>query len=209
MNCLMYIIKYKMTNRIPLAIYNRYCRYISSPFWKCINLFCAHYWQVKMGKKGKFLGKTIFRIMPGTTVSIGENCQFLSSHASNWIGVNRPCIISTIKEGANICIGDNCGFSGTSIGAALRIMIGDNVRFGANTLVTDSDWHYDDARSGPNAEVIIGDNVWVGYGTIILKGVHIGENSVIGAGSIVTSDIPANVIAAGNPCKVIKKYYEV
>ena len=115
-----------------------------------------------------------------------------------------PCMVSTIARNAEIHIGDNCGFSGTVIGAALSIKLGDNVRCGANTMITDSDWHSDDPRIGKNAPVVIEDNVWLGYGVKVLKGVHIGENSVIGAGSIVTRDIPANVVAAGNPCKVIR-----
>lgn len=63
----------------------------------------------------------------------------------------------------------------------------------------------EDTRSGRDADVYIGDNVWLGYGVVVLKGVTIGENSVIGARSVVTHDIPANVIAAGNPCKVIRE----
>jgi acetyltransferase-like isoleucine patch superfamily enzyme len=114
-------------------------------------------------------------------------------------------MISTIGKGAIIEIGDNCGFSGTVIGAALHIKLGNNVRCGANTLITDSDWHTDDYRTGKDKEVIIEDNVWLGYGVKVLKGVHIGNNSLIGANSVVTKDIPANVIAAGNPCKVIKQ----
>ena len=55
------------------------------------------------------------------------------------------------------------------------------------------------------APVIIGDYVWIGGGSVILPGVHIGDNVVIGAGSVVTHDIPSNVIAYGNPCKVIKE----
>ena len=62
----------------------------------------------------------------------------------------------------------------------------------------------DDPRSGELRAVHIGDNVWLGINVTVLKGVTIGENTVIGAGSIVTKDIPANVVAAGNPCKVIK-----
>ena len=94
--------------------------------------------------------------------------------------------------------------SGTVIGCANYIKIGNNVRCGANTLITDTDWHTDDLRTSENKDVIIDDNVWLGYGVKVLKGVHIGRNSVIGAGSIVTHDIPANVIAAGNPCRIIK-----
>lgn len=55
-----------------------------------------------------------------------------------------------------------------------------------------------------NADVYIQRNVWIGAGAIILPGIHIGENSVIGAGSMVTHDIPANVVAVGNPCRVLR-----
>lgn len=51
-------------------------------------------------------------------------------------------------------------------------------------------------------------NVWIGANVMILKGVHIGRNSLVGAGSVVTKDIPANVVAAGNPCKVIRELDE-
>lgn len=54
------------------------------------------------------------------------------------------------------------------------------------------------------APIVIGDDVWIGGGTIIFPGVSIGNNTTIGAGSIVTKDIPANVVAVGNPCRVIK-----
>ena len=113
-------------------------------------------------------------------------------------------MISTLNSKAHIVIGDNCGFSGTVISSPLSIKIGNNVRCGANTLITDTDFHNDDSRAGNNKETIIDDNVWLGVGVKVMKGVHIGKNSMIGAGSIVTKDIPANVIAAGIPCKVIK-----
>ena len=120
------------------------------------------------------------------------------------IGINRPCIITTQGSAAEIIIGNYCGFSGTVVGAFDRIELRDNVRCGANVLITDSDWHLDDPRSGKPAPILIKENVWIGEGAKVLKGVTIGANSIIGAGSIVTTDIPSNVIAAGNPCKIIK-----
>jgi acetyltransferase-like isoleucine patch superfamily enzyme len=105
---------------------------------------------------------------------------------------------------AEVIIGNNCGFSGTVIGAFTRIELKDNVRCGANTLITDSDWHTDDPRSGTPRPIIIEKNVWLGEGVKVLKGVIIGKNTVIGTGSVVTKNIPSDVVAAGNPCKVIK-----
>ena len=173
-------------------------------FWSFINRCSAGMWGVHMGKNCMFYGKTIFRTLPRTEITVGSRCTFNSSHRSNLIGIYSPCMISTIKREAMIKIGDGCGFSGTVIGCAKYVKLGNNVRCGANTLITDSDWHFDDSRTNEDSPVIIDDNVWLGYGVKVLKGVHIGENSLIGAGSIVTKDIPANVIAAGNPCRVIR-----
>jgi acetyltransferase-like isoleucine patch superfamily enzyme len=78
------------------------------------------------------------------------------------------------------------------------------VRCGANTLITDTDWHTDDPRTGPDAPVFIGNNVWLGVNVTVLKGVAIGENTVVAAGSVVTKSLSANVIAGGVPAKVLK-----
>lgn len=169
------------------------------------NILYAWWWGVKLGHNSKFEGGCYFKRFPKSSIKIGNNCEFLSRASSNLIGINRPCIISTLTEKAILQIGDNCGLSGTVIGAFTSIKIGKNVRCGANTLITDSDWHSDDPRTGKDKPVIIGDNVWLGVNVVILKGVEIGENTVIGANSLVTKNIPANVIAAGNPCKEIAK----
>ena len=179
-------------------------RRLSFALWSPINRLSAMAWGVRIGARCKFLGKAIFRTLPGARIVIGCGCTFNSSRRSNLIGVYSPCMLSTIKRGAVIEIGHGCGFSGTVIGCATKITICNNVRCGANTLITDSDWHGDDPRTGGDKPVVIADNVWLGYGVKVLKGVHIGENSLIGACSVVTRDIPANVVAAGNPCKVIK-----
>lgn len=169
-----------------------------------LNRLNAMWWGIKFGTNSKFDGKTHFKRYPKSLIKIGNNCVFKSRTNSNLIGINRPCSISTLTPDAKLQIGNNCGFSGTVIGAFKLIKIGDNVRCGANTLITDSDWHSDDIRVGEAKSVFIGNNAWIGVNAIILKGVEIGENTIIGANSVVTKSIPANVVAAGNPCKIIK-----
>jgi len=166
----------------------------------------AFLWGIKIGKGSRFYGKTNFYKEAKSKITIGDNCTFRSAKKSNWIGVDRPCMISTHgRKGAEVIIGDNCGFTGTVIGAFEKITLGNGVRCGSNTLITDSDWHLDDKRVGKPKQVTLGDNVWLGVNAVVLKGVSIGKNSIIGANSVVVSDIPENVIAAGNPCRVIKK----
>jgi acetyltransferase-like isoleucine patch superfamily enzyme len=165
----------------------------------------AAWWGVTLGGGCFFYGLPCFRRLPGSTITISYNCEFLSTHTSNLIGINRPCMISTLAEGATIEIGANCGFSGTVIGCATRIVFGDNVMCGANTLITDTDWHTNDPRTGPDAPVIIGKGVWLGVGVTVLKGVTIGENTLVAAGSVVTKSLPANVIAGGIPAKPFKQ----
>ncbi|GGC56873.1 acyltransferase [Marinobacter halophilus] len=112
--------------------------------------------------------------------------------------------LAKISIGQGTCIGNNVAFIATSeITIGKRCLIGNNVR------IYDSDFHsLDISRSTARAissPVKMGDNVFLGDNVILLKGVKIGENSIIGAGSVVTKSIPSNVIAAGNPARVLKK----
>jgi len=97
---------------------------------------------------------------------------------------------------------------GSRVSASDEIVIGDGVMLANGVYITDSDWHtiYDrtvrDERVTP---VHIGDNVWLGDHSIVLKGVTIGENSVVAARAVVSRDVPANVVVAGNPAKVVKE----
>ena len=96
---------------------------------------------------------------------------------------------------------------GVRIDSACRVTVGSNSMVAAGAYLTDADWHdvYDRTRViGAHAPITLADNVWIGDGAIICKGVGIGANSVIGAGSVVTRDIPANVVAAGNPAVVVR-----
>lgn len=167
-------------------------------------IFKLYIFGIKAPKKTNFYGQTYIYKAKKSSIIFGNNLTFRSYPNSNLIGINRNCSISTVIPNAKIIIGDGCGFSGTVIGAFTKIELGKNVMCGANTLITDSDWHLDDPRAGISKPVFIEDNVWLGVNVTVLKGVTIGKNSVIGAGSLVTKDIPENVIAGGNPCVIIK-----
>ena len=164
----------------------------------------CHLMKVKLGKNVVFDGTAFIQRTSNSSINIGEYGQFRSYQMSNTIGVNHPCSIATMMPNASLCIGNNFGASGVTINCYKSIQIGNNVRVGANSVILDGDGHMDDVRVGNPRPGIIEDGVWLGYGVIVMKGVHIGENTIIGAGSVVTKDIPANVVAAGNPCKVIK-----
>lgn len=150
---------------------------------------------------------------PNSSIHIGTDFLINSSFKSNNIGMFSRSRITTNYPNAIIEIGSHVGMSSVTISAFKKIVIGNNTLIGGNVLITDSDWHAIDpfARfhqcegSIKMADVVIGENVFIGTRSIILKGSIIGNNSIIGAGSVVRGVIPANVIACGNPCKVIKQ----
>ncbi|QBH30003.1 N-acetylglutamate synthase [Vibrio vulnificus] len=112
--------------------------------------------------------------------------------------------------GANITLGKNfyANFNCVVLDVA-PVVIGDNVLFAPNVQIYTAG-HPLDVKSRVEegiefgTPITIGNNVWLGGGVIVCPGVTIGDNSVIGAGSVVTKDVPANVVAAGNPCRVIR-----
>lgn len=112
--------------------------------------------------------------------------------------------------GSNIKIGNNFYANSDCIMLDVAsINIGDNVMFGPRVNLFTAT-HPIDAKtrvSGPELgyDIKINDNVWIGGGSIINPGIEIGENTIIGSGSVVTKNIPSNVIAAGNPCRIIRK----
>tara|TARA_B100001250_G_scaffold248127_1_gene213328 strand:+ start:372 stop:1184 length:813 start_codon:yes stop_codon:yes gene_type:complete len=100
---------------------------------------------------------------------------------------------------------------GVRIMAANRIEIGDACMIAHGAYISDADWHgiYDRAKPvGITKPIVLKDNVWIGDSAIICKGVTIGKNSIIGAGAVVTKDVPENCIYAGNPAKFIKNLDE-
>lgn len=157
---------------------------------------------VKYGRNVTFTGNIQIERFPMSRIIIGNNCRFNSHTLFNqrWI---KKTIIQTAKPYSIISIGNNCGFSGVSIVADKEVNIGNNVLVGANTIIGDRDDHPDILKTIPQS-IYIEDNVFIGMHCIILKGVKIGKNSIIGAGSLVNCNIPSNCLAAGVPCKIIR-----
>ena len=163
---------------------------------------------IKIGKKCKFIGMPIIVRHPLSKIHIQNNCVIRSDCYSNLVGINHKSIIATLKKNAVISIGSGSGISGTTIAAAKKIIIKNNVICGGNVLITDYDWHVVNPaqRRKPFAQskpVVIEENVWLGVNVVVLKGVLIGSNSVISANSLVVNNIPSNVVAGGNPCKIL------
>jgi acetyltransferase-like isoleucine patch superfamily enzyme len=167
---------------------------------------------IDIGKGLVAYGIPVLDLHRRATLSIGENVVLCSKSGYTALGVSKPCILRTIAPGASIAIGNDCGLSGTVIVSAAKITLGRECLIGADVLICDTDFHpieperrrftIEGTRSG---RVAIGNNVFIGTRSTILKGANIGDNSVIGAGSVVVGNIPANVIAAGNPAKVLRQ----
>lgn len=120
----------------------------------------------------------------------------------------------TVVHPENVSIGNDCGINhGVFILGASKIKIGSRVVLSARCMLIDAGLNstefgikpFPDHTYGP---IIIEDGVWIGAGAIILPGVCIGRNSIIGAGSVVTANIPDGSLAVGNPARVVKKLYE-
>ena len=166
-----------------------------------------------LGRAVRIIGLPIVELAAGSSITLGDRCIVISRSASTALGVGRPVILRALREGARIEIGADVGLSGTTICAATHVSVGDRVLFGADVLVADTDFHEIDAiprryaappQPKETDRVVIGDDVFIGARSIVLSGSTIGEGSVIGAGSVVKGEIPPGVVAAGNPCRVIR-----
>lgn len=167
---------------------------------------------VSIGLKASFHGVPIVTRCEGSTIEIGDRVGLCSDSRYTALGVARPVILRTLRAGASIRIGSDCGLSGTTICSSLSVQIGERCLLGADVMITDTDFHQLSATGRRHASetnaraksVLISNDVFVGARTIILPGVTIGEGAVVGAGSVVTRDVPAHSVCAGNPARVIR-----
>jgi len=160
------------------------------------------------------IGRPVLAVHSGSSITIGARVSLISKSFATALGVNHPVVLRTLRTRAAIRIGDDVGISGGSICAAKSVEIGAGSMLGANVTIADTDFHslspttpYFCGHEAPSTAVrpvVIGKRVFIGMNAVVLKGATIGDNSVIGAGSIVTASIPLNSVAAGNPCRVIR-----
>ena len=157
-------------------------------------------------------GMPYVMVARGGRMSIGENFAMNNGISHNPIGMPQPCTFF-VNRGCLLSIGDNVGVSQTALIAHANLTIGNNVKIGGGTCIYTTDFHSldpyiraskEDIRHRKCAPVLIEDNVFIGARCIILKGVTIGKNSIIGAGSVVAKSVPSNQIWAGNPARFIR-----
>lgn len=167
-----------------------------------------------VGKNFKIDGKLYLWMQRKGCVRIGDNVKINSRFGSNLVGLTNPAVFQCLDEGT-IAIGNNVGMSSVVLSSRSNIIIGDNVKIGGNVRVFDHNYHslnfinrrdpLQDQTDCRTAPVEIGDDVFVGTNAIILKGVTVGDRAIIGAGSVVSCDVPPDEIWAGNPAQCINE----
>lgn len=196
---------FKIYKYIRLLIYARFSA-----------IYCRIYFYLNGASVASFSSNGIphFNKSLNAIISIGKNFKMNNGVRYSDSGTNGKCRID-VRDNAILRIGDNVGISDVTITCHQKINIGNNVLIGVGAQIRDTDNHSlnseyrknskMDWKNKKTAPIQIKDNVYVGAYAFILKGVTIGENSIVGAGSIVTKNIPDNEIWAGNPAKFVKR----
>ena len=176
-------------------------------------IFHIIYWKNKLFMRSiKMKGYNVIFSFPNSYISLGGG-NINSSSTSNMLGLWQRTIM-VARYGGRIEIGDGFGISGSTIYSTKSIKIGENATIGANCKIIDNDFHPLDPEQRrlnlneehtARAPIVIGDNCFIGMNSIILKGTKIGNNVVVGAGSVVHGTFPDNCIIAGNPARIIRQ----
>ena len=139
---------------------------------------------------------------------IGDGVTLNTTRWSNWLATSGSMMLS-VEDGAVLELKPGCGISASQIIANVGIEIGEEALIGAGCLICDSDMHevpLGSDRPVAMAPIKIGKRAFIGARCIVLKGVTIGEGAVVGAGSVVTCDVPAGVLVVGNPAKQVRVF---
>lgn len=168
--------------------------------------------KIRYGKKCEFYGLPVIIRTGNSEMVLGNGVVVKSSFLSNLIGLYQRSIIMA-RAGGKVVLEDDVRMSATTIYSRASIHIGKHTSIGANVKIFDHDFHPidpDERLEHPNSgmkckPIEIGENVFIGCNCIILKGSKIGNNCVIGAGSVVAGTFEDNCVIAGNPAQIVRR----
>ncbi len=171
-------------------------------------------WQgAVVGRSFRTSGSCFFKLRQAGSIRIGDHVTFIADTRSNRVGLTNPVVLETWGDG-EIEIGDFSGGSSVVISSRSKVVVGQHVLLGGNVRIFDHDFHSVNAemRRSPALDradiqsrpVMVGNDVLIGTNAMVLKGVTIGDQAIIGAGSVVTHDVPSGEIWAGNPARKLK-----
>jgi acetyltransferase-like isoleucine patch superfamily enzyme len=170
----------------------------------------ARFKGVEFEGRSLFLGRPLISVSKGARIVLGDGVRIASSVRANPLACFQPSALRAMAAGARLILGRNVGISATVLCAGASIEVGEGTIMGAGAMVLDHDfhrpvgqWEWADEHQANARPVNIGRGVFVGARAIILKGVTIGDRAVIGAGAVVTHDVPAAHLAVGNPARVV------
>ena len=176
-------------------------------------------WRLEGSLKGvqfhgrcELLGRPIISVARGARLVVGDRVRIYSATRGNPLGCFQPCVLRSLLPGAQLLLARGVGLSGTVLCAAKSIEVGEGTIFGSGAMAIDNDFHVaagewewtDDPNlySATARPIKIGRGVFIGARAIILKGTTIGDRAIIGAGAVVTKDVPARHLAVGNPARI-------
>lgn len=170
---------------------------------------------ITVGKGCECFGTVILSRWPGSRIELGDGVSIISSsRRCTSATIHAPTRLRTFAPTARIVLEDGVSLNGTAITARSRtIRIGKGTMVAPNCVITDSDFHamwppetrLDTPAFERDADVTIGQHVWLGMRCIVLKGVTIGDGAIVAAGSVVTRDVPPATLVAGVPARVVRQ----
>jgi len=179
-----------------------------SLLWKAEAIFKG----VTCGERVVFLGRPLISVAPDSRLVLSEGVRINSALRANPLGCFQPSVLRTLAPGAELKLAARVGISAAILCAGKQIIIGEDTIIGAGAMLLDNDFHALCADGTWREEYVenarpihVGRSVFIGARAIILKGVEIGDAAIIGAGAVVTRDVPPSTIFAGNPAKEIGK----
>jgi acetyltransferase-like isoleucine patch superfamily enzyme len=175
------------------------------PLWRT----WARLWGAQVHESVIFSGRPLVRVTRGSSLILRQGVVVHSAVSANPLIGRRVSTLSTLAPDAVLELGLDVGVSGVCICAAREIRIGEGTIIGADTSIFDNDfhlplpnWRWSNGAVESARPVKIGRGCFIGTRAIILKGVTLGDGAVVGAGAVVTQDVPSGYMAYGNPAQI-------